>query len=163
MRVLLIALLLLCLYGAAFSFDMTKKRYQDAQAGLGDLDMMTPQKVKELLITFGQKELLADLFLRAKVDGRMLRKMNAMKLAAIGVPEDMMKEVLQLVKIFDHLEHEEHHMEVDAKMQVVWAFIFPPKAIFSRFGYSSSFLVSILLTLLGYVPGQAHALYYCFA
>ncbi|SCV99860.1 LAFE_0B04104g1_1 [Lachancea fermentati] len=41
------------------------------------------------------------------------------------------------------------------------AIIFPPVAVLFRSGlYSSDFLLNVLLTLLGFVPGLIHAFYY---
>jgi uncharacterized membrane protein YqaE (UPF0057 family) len=45
-------------------------------------------------------------------------------------------------------------------LRLVFAIVLPPVAVFMASGISSAFVVSILLTLLGWVPGIIHALWY---
>ncbi|KAK4122413.1 UPF0057-domain-containing protein [Parathielavia appendiculata] len=43
--------------------------------------------------------------------------------------------------------------------KMVFAVILPPLGVFLERGCDSSFLLNILLTILGYIPGIVHALY----
>lgn len=43
--------------------------------------------------------------------------------------------------------------------EIIIAIILPPLAVLLRYGLSGKFLLSILLTILGYLPGLIHALY----
>lgn len=45
-------------------------------------------------------------------------------------------------------------------IRMLLAILLPPAAVFLTSGISSAFVVSILLTLLGWVPGVIHALWY---
>ncbi|MCC5787574.1 MAG: YqaE/Pmp3 family membrane protein [Phycisphaerales bacterium] len=42
---------------------------------------------------------------------------------------------------------------------VLLAILLPPVAVFLKAGISLHFLLSILLTILGYIPGMIHALW----
>ncbi len=44
-------------------------------------------------------------------------------------------------------------------LQGIVAFLLPPLAVLWKRGLGSSFLLSIVLTILGYVPGLVYALY----
>jgi uncharacterized membrane protein YqaE (UPF0057 family) len=44
-------------------------------------------------------------------------------------------------------------------LQVLVAILLPPLAVLWRRGLGSSFLLSIILTILGYVPGLIYAIY----
>ena len=44
-------------------------------------------------------------------------------------------------------------------LQAIVAILLPPLAVLWKRGLGSSFLLSILLTILGYVPGLVYALY----
>ena len=43
--------------------------------------------------------------------------------------------------------------------KVIFAIILPPVGVFMEVGFKGHFWLSILLTLLGYIPGIIHALY----
>jgi uncharacterized membrane protein YqaE (UPF0057 family) len=45
-------------------------------------------------------------------------------------------------------------------LRLVFAIVLPPVAVFMTSGLSSAFLVNILLTLVGWVPGIIHAVWY---
>ncbi|MBW4442883.1 MAG: YqaE/Pmp3 family membrane protein [Plectolyngbya sp. WJT66-NPBG17] len=45
-------------------------------------------------------------------------------------------------------------------LRLVFAVVLPPVAVFMTSGVSSALLVSILLTLVGWVPGIIHAIWY---
>lgn len=45
-------------------------------------------------------------------------------------------------------------------LRLVFAIVLPPVAVFMTSGISSAFFVSILLTLIGWVPGVIHAIWY---
>jgi uncharacterized membrane protein YqaE (UPF0057 family) len=44
-------------------------------------------------------------------------------------------------------------------LDIILAIILPPLAVALRFGIGSKFLINLLLTLLGGLPGMIHALY----
>jgi len=44
-------------------------------------------------------------------------------------------------------------------LKIILAIIFPPLAALLEVGLTTQFWVNILLTLLGYIPGQIHALW----
>ncbi|MBD1855217.1 MULTISPECIES: YqaE/Pmp3 family membrane protein [Leptolyngbya] len=45
-------------------------------------------------------------------------------------------------------------------LRLVFAIVLPPVAVFMTSGISSALVVNILLTLLGWVPGIIHAIWY---
>jgi uncharacterized membrane protein YqaE (UPF0057 family) len=47
---------------------------------------------------------------------------------------------------------------VDA-LRILCAFLLPPLSVFLTVGLTGQFWLSILLTLLGYVPGMVHAIW----
>ncbi|PSB01592.1 YqaE/Pmp3 family membrane protein [Merismopedia glauca] len=44
-------------------------------------------------------------------------------------------------------------------LRLILAIALPPVAVFLTFGISSTLLINILLTLLGWLPGSIHALW----
>ncbi|WP_103666683.1 YqaE/Pmp3 family membrane protein [Pseudanabaena sp. BC1403] len=44
-------------------------------------------------------------------------------------------------------------------IQIVFAILLPPLGVFLTYGFSSTFLINIGLTLLGWVPGIIHAIW----
>lgn len=44
-------------------------------------------------------------------------------------------------------------------MQIVLGVLIPPLGVFLVFGFGSTFLISIGLTLLGWIPGSIHAVW----
>ena len=44
-------------------------------------------------------------------------------------------------------------------IKIVFAILLPPVGVFLEVGFTGHFLLSILLTLLGFIPGIVHALY----
>jgi len=44
-------------------------------------------------------------------------------------------------------------------VKILLAVVLPPVAIFLSYGFSSTLLINILLTLLGWVPGAIHAVW----
>ncbi len=42
---------------------------------------------------------------------------------------------------------------------IILAIILPPIAVFLKVGLTAHFWINIILTILGYVPGQIHALW----
>lgn len=44
-------------------------------------------------------------------------------------------------------------------VRLILAIVFPPASIFLSYGFSITLVFSILLTLLGWVPGVIHALW----
>lgn len=44
-------------------------------------------------------------------------------------------------------------------IKIIAAIILPPLGVFLEIGCSSPFLISIILTILGYIPGILYALY----
>ncbi|RMG61577.1 MAG: YqaE/Pmp3 family membrane protein [Bacteroidetes bacterium] len=44
-------------------------------------------------------------------------------------------------------------------LEIILAIILPPLAVLLRYGLSGKFLINLLLTILGYIPGLIHALY----
>ncbi|MBD3885437.1 YqaE/Pmp3 family membrane protein [Phormidium tenue FACHB-886] len=44
-------------------------------------------------------------------------------------------------------------------LRVVLAIFLPPLAVFLTYGISSAFLINVLLTLLGWLPGSIHAVW----
>ncbi|MCU0566137.1 MAG: YqaE/Pmp3 family membrane protein [Oculatellaceae cyanobacterium Prado106] len=44
-------------------------------------------------------------------------------------------------------------------IRLILSIVFPPAAIFLTYGISSTLLINIALTFLGYVPGIIHALW----
>lgn len=44
-------------------------------------------------------------------------------------------------------------------LQTIVAFLLPPLAVLWKRGFGSSFVLSIILTILGYVPGLVYAIY----
>ena len=45
-------------------------------------------------------------------------------------------------------------------LRLVFAVVLPPVAVFMTSGVSSALIVSIVLTLIGWVPGIIHAIWY---
>jgi uncharacterized membrane protein YqaE (UPF0057 family) len=43
--------------------------------------------------------------------------------------------------------------------KIIFAFLLPPLGVFLEVGLKGAFWLNILLTLLGFLPGVAHALY----
>ncbi|KAI0647183.1 UPF0057-domain-containing protein [Trametes meyenii] len=43
--------------------------------------------------------------------------------------------------------------------QILFAILLPPLGVFLERGCNADFLINILLTILGYIPGIIHALY----
>jgi uncharacterized membrane protein YqaE (UPF0057 family) len=44
-------------------------------------------------------------------------------------------------------------------IKLIFAFLLPPVAVFLTYGLSPAFLINLVLTLLGWVPGIIHALW----
>lgn len=44
-------------------------------------------------------------------------------------------------------------------IKIIFAIILPPLGVFLERGCNADFLINILLTILGYIPGIIHALY----
>lgn len=44
-------------------------------------------------------------------------------------------------------------------LRLILCALFPPLAVFTQVGFSWSFAINIVLTLLAYVPGLIHAVY----
>ncbi|RMX93441.1 hypothetical protein D0867_14202 [Hortaea werneckii] len=44
-------------------------------------------------------------------------------------------------------------------IKIIFAIILPPVGVFLERGCGADFLINILLTILGYIPGIIHALY----
>lgn len=44
-------------------------------------------------------------------------------------------------------------------LQIISSIVIPPLGVFLTVGFSSAFLINILLTLLGWIPGVIHALW----
>jgi uncharacterized membrane protein YqaE (UPF0057 family) len=44
-------------------------------------------------------------------------------------------------------------------LRLVLAFVLPPAAIFLAYGISTTLVINVLLTLIGWVPGIIHALW----
>jgi len=44
-------------------------------------------------------------------------------------------------------------------VKILLAIVLPPVAVFLSYGFSSTLLINILLTLLGWVPGAIHAVW----
>jgi len=44
-------------------------------------------------------------------------------------------------------------------LQILLAIILPPAGVFLSYGISQAFVINILLTLLGWIPGVIHALW----
>ncbi|KAF1986456.1 UPF0057-domain-containing protein [Aulographum hederae CBS 113979] len=44
-------------------------------------------------------------------------------------------------------------------IKIIFAIIIPPLGVFLERGCNADFLINILLTILGYIPGIIHALY----
>ncbi len=51
------------------------------------------------------------------------------------------------------------HLSGGGVALVILAVIMPPIAVLLKVGFTTQFWVNILLTVLGYVPGQLHALW----
>uniref|UniRef100_A0A7E4W8A8 UPF0057-domain-containing protein n=1 Tax=Panagrellus redivivus TaxID=6233 RepID=A0A7E4W8A8_PANRE len=51
---------------------------------------------------------------------------------------------------------------VPQSVLLVCSFILPPLAVLFRTGCSVHFLLNLLLSCIGYVPGIIHAIYVCF-
>ena len=47
-------------------------------------------------------------------------------------------------------------------IKIIFAILLPPVGVFLEVGFKWHFWLSILLTLLGYIPGIVHALYVIF-
>ncbi|GAB1728420.1 hypothetical protein D0864_16669 [Hortaea werneckii] len=47
-------------------------------------------------------------------------------------------------------------------IKIIFAIILPPVGVFLERGCGADFLINILLTILGYIPGIIHALYIIF-
>ena len=46
-----------------------------------------------------------------------------------------------------------------SKLTIILSVLLPPIAVFLKHGLGTQFLLSILLTILGWLPGVVHALY----
>lgn len=44
-------------------------------------------------------------------------------------------------------------------LEIILAIILPPLAVLLRFGLGGQFLINLLLTILGYIPGLIHAIW----
>jgi uncharacterized membrane protein YqaE (UPF0057 family) len=44
-------------------------------------------------------------------------------------------------------------------IRIIFAILLPPVGVFLQVGFSGAFLLNILLTLLGYIPGIIHAVW----
>lgn len=44
-------------------------------------------------------------------------------------------------------------------IRIIFAFIFPPLGVALQVGLRGAFWLNVLLTILGFIPGIAHALY----
>lgn len=44
-------------------------------------------------------------------------------------------------------------------LRIVLAVLIPPLGVFLTFGLSTTFLINVLLTLLGWLPGSIHAVW----
>ena len=47
----------------------------------------------------------------------------------------------------------------DQLLLVVISILFPPLAVWLKHGFGGALLLSVVLTLLGYLPGQIHAVW----
>lgn len=45
-------------------------------------------------------------------------------------------------------------------MELILAILLPPLAVFLEAGFSTHFWINVVLTLIGYVPGIIHALWF---
>lgn len=50
-------------------------------------------------------------------------------------------------------------METNSLLMIIIAILLPPVAVLIERGFGGSFLLNILLTLLGGIPGMIHAVY----
>ena len=55
--------------------------------------------------------------------------------------------------------HRERTVTVGDPIKIIAAIILPPLGTFFEVGISKHFWITILLTILGYIPGIIHALY----
>lgn len=53
-------------------------------------------------------------------------------------------------------------MFISALLILIFAFIFPPLAVYMMVGLTFHFWLNLILTILGYAPGIIHALYLLF-
>ena len=44
-------------------------------------------------------------------------------------------------------------------IRIIFAILLPPLGVFLQVGFGKHFLINILLTLLGFIPGIVHAVY----
>ena len=44
-------------------------------------------------------------------------------------------------------------------LTIVLCVLFPPVAVFMKTGLSGKFIINIILTIIGWIPGVIHALY----
>ena len=43
-------------------------------------------------------------------------------------------------------------------LKILIAILLPPVGVFMKYGFSTTFWINLLLTILGYIPGIIHAL-----
>ncbi len=58
--------------------------------------------------------------------------------------------------VLDDAEQQNHEYDV---FLVLLSIVLPPVGVFLQFGFGLVFVLNLLLTLFGYVPGIIHALY----
>ncbi len=51
------------------------------------------------------------------------------------------------------------HLSASGVLMVILALIAPPLAVVIKTGLSTQFWINVILTILGFVPGQLHALW----
>ena len=59
------------------------------------------------------------------------------------------------IHFFNHLKDK----KTMSLLTIIMCVLLPPLAVFMRTGLSGKFIVNIILTLIGWIPGVIHALY----
>lgn len=60
---------------------------------------------------------------------------------------------------FDRLAERLNHINSTDVLYIIAALFVPPLAVLLKVGFTGHFFINLLLTILGFVPGQLHALW----
>lgn len=65
----------------------------------------------------------------------------------------------ELEKVIQDVFQRFQHLDAVGVLLVILSLIFPPLVAFIKVGFSTHFWINLLLTVLGYIPGQIHAIW----
>jgi len=68
-------------------------------------------------------------------------------------------DVASFKAFFNKLGERLNHINSNDVLYIIAALFVPPLAVLLKVGFTSQFFINLILTVLGFVPGQLHALW----